>query len=263
MGRAKCASDVPGSTGLGNKLFCIASGLGLAKTLRREYIIDRRVFRLDNPHSKLSYDYFFRDIPVGQVGSDGHQVYILNNEANAIIYAPPPQNMIHSLNNKIDVVVPGWRQSEKYFANVAERVRDLFSCPKERLYPLIEPGSAFVHVRRGDYLENGWYKTLDYYVKGMSYMSNINKWVVFSDDIDWCKQQKEFEGCKFVEGYNEIDSLWMMSKCDKGGVCANSTFSWWGSWLINNPGKTVVMPELWFKDKTPVSDIHYGGVLAA
>jgi hypothetical protein len=36
-----------------------------------------------------------------------------------------------------------------------------------------------------------------------------------------------------------------MSKCKKGGICANSSFSWWGSWLNKNESKKVFMPSEW------------------
>ena len=53
-----CASQIPSYTGLGNKLFCIASGIGIAKSIGRKYIIDWNLFDLSNSHSNLNYDYF-------------------------------------------------------------------------------------------------------------------------------------------------------------------------------------------------------------
>ena len=42
-----------------------------------------------------------------------------------------------------------------------------------------------------------------------------------------------------------------MANCQKGCICANSTFSWWGSFL-NQTGSKIYMPKTWFKN-----DINY------
>jgi hypothetical protein len=43
---------------------------------------------------------------------------------------------------------------------------------------------------------------------------------------------------------DEATSLAQMASCTEGGICANSTFSWWGAYL--NPVRTIVMPNKWF-----------------
>lgn len=88
--------------------------------------------------------------------------------------------------------------------------------------------------------------------------------LVFSDDIEWCGEQELFQGDRFMlseytEKYPQTCDtlqgrqqalipyfdLCMMSLCG-GGIIANSTMSWWGAWLIENPTQPIVAPNPWF-----------------
>jgi hypothetical protein len=51
----------------------------------------------------------------------------------------------------------------------------------------------------------------------------------------------------FVEGNDSITDIWLQSIC-KNNIIANSSFSWWGSWLNNNVDKKVISPLKWFGD---------------
>jgi hypothetical protein len=111
-------------------------------------------------------------------------------------------------------------------------------------------GSAFLHVRRGDYLKAShvhYIQPLDYFTKALEHIS-AEKILVFSDDIHWVEGQELFQGSRFevVKGLNELETLRLMSMCNEGAICSNSTFSWWGAFLgaysTRNP---VVVPSQW------------------
>ncbi len=139
-------------------------------------------------------------------------------------------------------VVPDiYVQNPVYFDDYREEIKKMFaqqSTPIDRVA---------IHVRRGDYIGHPFYVDLtktDYYQKAMA-LFPTDKFLVFSDDIAWCKEQEIFKNCEFSEGRNEIGDLDVMSAC-KGVIIANSSFSWWGAYLSN--GK-VVAPLAWYTDK--------------
>ena len=154
-------------------------------------------------------------------------------------------------------------QDEKYFKKYENEIRALYTqgvgFPD---YPVIID-KVSVHVRRTDYVNNGFYVDLghhqhadmhhqhadmsdNYYVRAMD-MFPGEKFLVFSDDIEWCKQSPLFKGCEFSEGKDEVEDLNLMMSC-KSHIIANSSFSWWGAWLGINPDKKVIAPKQWFAD---------------
>lgn len=103
-----------------------------------------------------------------------------------------------------------------------------------------------VHFRRTDYLvmaslnlDNTYYKrALDIFDKDQ------HQFIVFSDDIDACKEMPIFDGFDvvFMEPHSAAVDMYLMSKCD-ANIIANSTFSFWGAFLNDKPEKVVVCPH--------------------
>jgi hypothetical protein len=105
-----------------------------------------------------------------------------------------------------------------------------------------------MHIRRTDYLSyNGFHvvQPIEYYQKSLDIIGNYDYLYVFSDDIDWCRQNLNFDKMIFVEGLDDIEDLWLMSLC-RNNIISNSTFSWWSAFLNKNKQKTVVCPQTWF-----------------
>lgn len=131
---------------------------------------------------------------------------------------------------------------------VLERMRNRFKDTG------VDEGSAFLHVRRGDYTnaENAAYLLdNDYYVPAIEKLNtqpNIKTINIFSDDILWCKQQGwvSAKNIRYIDEPDEMKSLYMMSLCDQGAVISNSTFSTWGAILgPYTNGSIVVYPSKW------------------
>lgn len=145
----------------------------------------------------------------------------------------------------INIILKGYWQSEKYFIDYRDEVLKAFAIPYNR-----NKGVVSIHVRRGDYLQYpdkhppvsiDWYMDAVKYFEGLGY----KKFLVFSDDIAWCKEN--FKGTKFSfsEGNKEMKDLELMANSDHF-INSSSTYSWWGSWLGQYPHKQIITPRLWF-----------------
>ena len=146
----------------------------------------------------------------------------------------------------------GYFQTEKYFKHIKDDVKKDFTFYDEILNPCEEMmnsvGEAIsLHVRRTDYTTNPNHASLDlsYYEEALKRMPKDLPVVIFSDDIKWCQEQEIFSGDRFMvsESGDQYVDLCLMTLC-KYHINANSSFSWWGSWLANS--KKVTAPSKWF-----------------
>lgn len=225
--------------GLGNQLFQLAFGIALSKKQGTLFCLNR-IYK--SAHSSLDYSWFRRNIHT-------------TNTSPKFSFNEPP-NMSFSLMNIPNIPTgafiefSGYFQNEKYFKDYKDDIIKQFTPNVDEYlfnhkYPLLEK-SYFIHIRRGDYVNNSnhFIDLSNYYSKCIDQNEH---YYVFSDDINWCKENLDIKRCTFVQE-NEIDSLWLMSKCLKGGICANSSFSWWGSYLNTNKDKKVYFPSKWMNN---------------
>ena len=149
--------------------------------------------------------------------------------------------------------VYAYLQSTKYFDHIEESIREDFEfknsiyIPCKKMMDTLDAPIA-LHVRRGDYIQNCDNHPpcpKEYYDTALSKFDNNRTVVVFSDDPKWCSS--EFPDDRFLvsEGGDNLTDLCMMSMCTDF-IIANSSFSWWGSWLSQNPDKRIIAPKKWF-----------------
>jgi len=172
-----------------------------------------------------------------------------------------------SLSPKNDYYLSGHWISEKYFKKIADFIRTAFTVKTKLRGRNLEfarrirrTTSVSIHVRRGDYISdkkaNAFHGTCDlpYYRRCLTLITKkimAPTFYVFSDDPKWCKQNLRFKHTTLFIDYNQdknYEDLRLMSLC-RHNIIANSTFSWWGAWLNQNPNKLVLAPKQWFKDK--------------
>lgn len=218
---------------LGNQMFQYASLRGIAKN--------------------RGYDF--------SIPSDGHRLFdifemkhCINKEKNNIVMQSLThsgfefdQELFNTCPNYTDLY--GYFQSEKYFYNISDSIKEDFSflnTDDETLSNFNNKEIVSIHVRRGDYLGLQTYHpivSMDYYKKAMSFFKGCS-FLLFSDDIEWCKSEETFQECTIIEG-SDSNSMYLMSKCNHN-IIANSSFSWWSAWLNNNPNKKIIAPKNWF-----------------
>ena len=120
--------------------------------------------------------------------------------------------------------------------------------------------SVAIHIRKGaDYLKrNIWDGTcsVEYYNQAINYLKeHVSNPVfyLFTDNPKWVEENLKDIDYKLVDwnpvsGKQSYRDMQLMSYA-KHNIIANSTYSWWGAWLNNNPQKIVVAPKIWFNPK--------------
>jgi hypothetical protein len=77
---------------------------------------------------------------------------------------------------------------------------------------------------------------------------------VFSDDTEWCKLQNIFDRKDVIipEVNDTYIDLCLMSMCDHN-IIANSSYSWWASYLNKNLNKKIIAPSRWFGEHSGIN----------
>ena len=164
-----------------------------------------------------------------------------------------------------NIYLDGYWQSEKYFLDIKDEICKDFSLKNpisveanKYLKEIHTKESVSIHIRRGDYVHNSHTNSvhgvcsLDYYKNAIDYMDkNIDSayYFIFSDDIQWCKDNFSFlaNKCFIDDTKSTFDDLDLMKNC-RHNIIANSTFSWWAAWLNSNNDKIVICPKNWFSN---------------
>ena len=227
--------------GLGNQLFEYAGGYSIAKRLNVPLFLvqDKENKSL---HSDKDYRFLFKDTTFIE-RSDKKFVSSkrFTFQANSV-FGPFDIGQIPSQADYIYIPFP-YFQSYELIKDYIPEMRDYIVPELSQRYGSIleidNKSSAFIHVRRGDFLhvDNG--KRViptEYFTDGMDILNNndnIQNIYIISNDIAWCKQQawNISKNVVFFDDPDELKTLYIMSQCWAGAVLSNSTFSVWGTLL--------------------------------
>lgn len=275
------------SGGLGNQMFQYAAARSLSLKWHQKLMIDTSLFSIHHANvDKRSYALgIFKNIrPVFSNNFLSSGFYMHSRWDNRIrnIAGIKKRKVLkeitHSFNNSFNEIEPpvlldGFWQSEKYFKLHQNIIRSDFEFSefdeKDKnihvLEDILRNESVSVHVRRGDYVKYGTDNMFsglcdsDYFqmaIKKLSEEQGNKKFYFFSEDPEWVKNNLIHDNLNatIVTGntsnYDSWKDLYLISKC-KHHIISNSSFSWWGAWLNNNPAKRVIAPKIWFKTYDP------------
>jgi hypothetical protein len=138
----------------------------------------------------------------------------------------------------------GISKAKNTFSEHRKQIHELFELAKVNRIDRVS-----IHVRRGDYVKfHTSFPPIHrrYLQPAIKFFTDrgYKKFLVFSDDIEWCVEHfKSYDGdFLYSGGQNEFQDLSLMANCTHN-IIANSSFSWWGAWLNQNPNKIVISPH--------------------
>ena len=243
--------------GMGNQIFQWAYGRHLSNKYNLELYIDL-IFYNQHMTGTTKRSYSLSKFP--KIKSEIFNTSILSNSKTFQQLNDNFKFNELTYNNNFNYYLTGYWQSENYFLESSDLIRNELSpsdsiLKKLNLTPFIDTNVVSLHVRRTDYVtSNGYHpvQSIEYYKKALDVIGEYDYIFVFSDDIQWCKDNLTFNNMIFMEGFDDVEDLWLMSMC-KNNIIANSSFSWWGAWLNNNLNKKVIAPNNWFGSKVNLS----------
>jgi len=245
-----CKTD----TGLGNALFQIASIYGISKKLGVRCTFPRVNLYIEALHA-LNYNHgetILRNVPSWgeniafdtvseQFLGDGVEYNKQYNEA-----------LIHLIqNSKHNIMVRGHLEDFRYFEDVFDDLKEMFSCDPvtrakvdEKFGSLLKGNSVAIHFRDYSKVNNPFLAIVpDFYKRAIRYIKERVEdphFLLFTDNKD-CVDVSILDGCNYTFIENEVDymDLYCMSLC-KHAIISQSTFSWWACFLNPNPDKIVL-----------------------
>ncbi len=274
------------SGGLGNQMFQYANAFALAKKLHQTLYLDTstfsktipnvapRVFELNIfPNIQNKFVTHYQTSGFYQHGRIDNKLERLFGKAAKSVYTEKKHGYNEDVNQvKPPVLMDGYFQSEKYFEDYSDLIRNQFKFQEldndivniSVLKNIKDSTSVAVHVRRGDYVKyaptNAFHGVCskEYYNRAIQYFIEHlpgSHFYFFSDEPDWVAENllqadMNVNIIKNNNGASSWKDMYLMSQC-KHNIIANSSFSWWGAWLNNNQSKKIIAPARWFQVDDP------------
>lgn len=275
--------------GLGNQMFQYAAGRALALRLQATLWLDTRDYSsYFRPFSLTHYNLEVRHCPEEQARlRSGRPEGFWRKRWRKLQGRPfiPPAGCIlersafrytpEILSKSGDLYLDGCWQHEGYFASIRPLLLEEFTLRE----PLSAQALAYarqmeesgcpvaVHVRLGDYRNNSRARDFHglcgagYYRKAMETMAQLVErpaFFLFSDEPEVARDllPPQFPVTVVaLSGESAMhEELALLRGCHHQ-IISNSSYSWWGAWLNDYPGKVVCAPAQWLADPQAQTDI--------
>ena len=263
--------------GIGNQLFQFAFGRAIAEARNEELFFDLSFLQADIPNITLRSfqlahltNYKIADKTILSALADFFEA-----KAAILISDDFPKELIPKFvhDQKLKAIyLDGYFQNQFYFLPYANQIkseiRDLLNDHYNRS-GIAEQGliknssdSVSIHIRRTDYLKPSALSIhgiceISYYQEALNILLPKLKrphLYLFSDDSQFAGEvfslvdektniSSIIERAEIQE--KDLVELALMSQCNHF-IIANSSYSWWGSYLSALPGKVVIAPEQWY-----------------
>lgn len=242
---------------IGNHLFLIATAATLAKNNNSEFaVVCHERYLLAEPDNCTIYEY------IQQFKNNIFKnIEVLNKSPEECVFFVQESAQFKPIPYKNNIYLRGTFQSEKYFDK--ELTKNIFMIPsdlkitlQQRYGHVISMGVTSINVRRGDYLKLPHeynITSMRFFKKAITHIGKDTCFLIISDDIMWCKKHFKGPNIFFANNNSPLEDLYLQSLC-KNNIISNSSFSWWGAWLNENPNKIVIAPKPWYS--YTLSHIH-------
>lgn len=279
--------------GLGNQLFCYAAARRLALVNNAELVIDdvtgfgrdrqyRRQYTLDHFHIPVRKATPSEQLEPFERYRRGVMKWLSRRKPFAERRYLEQEGLdfderLLALKVKGVLYLDGLWQSEGYFKDVEQTIRDDLRIipPKDafnqRMAEEIRNNAAVaLHVRSFDSPDSTatHNASADYYQRAIALMERkieSPRYFLFSDDPKAARTKLALPEGRVTSvsqsrgDENAYADLWLMIQC-RHFITANSTFSWWGAWLAQSPGKIVITPHL-VQEKISATNWGFEGLI--
>lgn len=262
--------------GLGSQMFIYAMYLGM----RQRFGEDVRIDITDLQHAPVHHGYELHKVfhlPPCEFHTHRMLMKVLVDTIFRVILEQRQHGCMDAYRKPMRwpwIYYKGSYQDERYFLDVENEVREAFTFDDSKFSDRTrlclehlrrDPRAVSIHVRRGDYtLPKYWqpmgqYASTAYFLNAIESMSKLMPgahYYVFSDDLQWVRDNLPLESANFIDwntGEDSWQDMMLMSNC-RHNIISNSAFSWWAAWLNNHTDKIVMAPRQWSATQ-PATDL--------